>query len=270
MAGGVGVQEEEQKWKRKQEATCIERVWFRSISITRIPHTNTHTQTDIRRHTDIGGGRGKGSTRRFTHSISVWHTQRKSTPFEAEWCNYLHLIKYSRKVKVCGSKCCTERCLRIETRTHTHAHTYTYKYIYQFYILATPLVLSALLRCLKIHKFKLAQGQWSHRSVFPLLLCPTSIFIHYLIAIFINFSVYIVVPIHKWYSITCLHIPFSPSLSLWFDFPFACLPCQSKHLIYWLGLWRRFLLPKWQHCHCHGQHPPTPHHSLLLFPLSIS
>lgn len=40
-----------------------------------------------------------------------------------------------------------------------HAHTYTYKYIYQFYILATPLVLSALLRCLKIHKFKLAQGQ---------------------------------------------------------------------------------------------------------------
>lgn len=73
--------------------------------------------------------------------------------------------------------------------------------------------------------------------------------------------VYRVVPIHKWYSIT---VPLFPAFSSRFRL-LPAQPCQSKHLIYWLGrLWRRFLLPKCHsHCHCHGQDTPHP---VLPFP----
>lgn len=84
VAGGVGVQEEEQK-KEDEARSNFYRASVVLLHIDNRHTTHTSTLIEKKREREKGeGGRGKGSTRRFTHSISVWHTQRKSTPFEAE------------------------------------------------------------------------------------------------------------------------------------------------------------------------------------------
>lgn len=142
VAGGVGVQEEEQK----KEDEARSNFYRASVVLLHIDNRHTtHTSTLIEKKREREKGEGGREAHADLRTVSPFGTHKGNRlPLRQNDAIIYTWLNTQEKWK-CVEASATDKGAFVLRHTHTHTHTYTYIctyihniFIYQFYILVTP------------------------------------------------------------------------------------------------------------------------------------